>query len=172
MDPHDLLTELLEPGERIVWSDRPRGFGRALGRRAAGFSFWAALVIAALPDLLLLAVFVVATGRFTRMKTEDWLGMTQVLGVGALPALVLVGVNVFRAARSLHRVYAVTDRGRAIETNGRRFRVFRLPAPAAIVTPHRSAERGDVRLGREVFEDVSDPAAAAEAIRLAAKARS
>lgn len=170
MDAADVLQATLEPGERVVWSDRPRSFGRALRRRST-FSLWATLLIASLPDLMIFAVFQLAT-RVNPPKSafEDWLTMTSVLGVGAIPGLALIAFNVFLALRSMHRLYAVTDRGRAIVVEGRRFRVLPLPRRALIVTREREAALGDVELdgGALLFQDVSDPERAVETIRAVA----
>jgi hypothetical protein len=164
VDAQDALTKLLEPGERIIWSDHPRGFARAFRRRLT-FSFFATLFVAALPDLLLLAVFHFASKGFTRVSTQDWLTMTQALGLGALPALALIAFNVWVATRSLHRIFAVTDRQRALVVDGRRTKAFPLPKRAVIVTRERFARVGDIEVGDVRFEDIADPHAAVETIR-------
>jgi len=159
----DPIARALEPGEKIVWSDRPRSFARALKRRRP--SLLATMLVRRAPDLLLLAVFRFASGNFTRVSTADWLTMTQVLGVGALPgALPRSRSTSSSLSARLDRLYAITDRGGVSSSCARSSSRTRSEASGHL-NEGSGATTGDVNVGELVLLDVTYPARAVRAIR-------
>lgn len=137
------LRPFLEPGERVVWSDRPRRPPwalRVLGwpprtsgqlfRRAAGASLAGAALLVGL------AALVRALGGGGAAFALALLGLT---GAAALAGLA--------AARRPAPRYAVTDRGRGIVVAGGRADVFALPPRAELAAADATLELGAIDLG-------------------------
>ena len=188
-DTDDLLVQALEPGEKIVWSDRPHALASAalhmLWRRLTRWSTLVALVF--LGGVVFVFVRVresIADGTLAQGSWEA-VGVPLVLGVAALPILFEAYWFLTRLAHTPAHRYAVTDKGRGLIVLPDLTGSFSLPSAEKITTAAMGdAEHGDIDLGicevteradgkarrgprRVVFRAVSYPLVAVETIRSA-----
>jgi hypothetical protein len=157
-DTDDLLIQALEPGEKIVWSDRPhRISSSALHLLWRRLTTWTGLFSFALLATVAY-VFVDAKHRAQagspRMTWLDSVWIPLVVGIGAIPLLLEAIRFLHAVARTSSHRYAVTDRGRGIFVLPDVVGTFELPRPELITTRAKGDdEHGDIELGiREVVE--------------------
>ena len=179
MDAEEQLTRALEPGEKIVWSDRPHGLLSAIRRTAReepwtfvlaacalGFDAWVAGSIAGRLEI----------GAAWKRPTPLFY-----LVLAALFAFVLIVAFALtrRVVARLRDVYAATDRGRLIVVTRGRVRNVSLPPPADITTSSRARhETGRIEVRITLLDgsletvrlhDVSYPLIAVETLRSVAR---
>lgn len=120
------LEGLLEPGEALLWSDRPsypRGLRRlGLPPRRPAHLVSSALLLTLVSGLLLAAA---------RLDLEPDLRWGLALA-GGLPALGLGGLALWAARRHRRERYALTDRGRVLIQRGGALQALDLPAEAGL----------------------------------------
>jgi hypothetical protein len=177
-DPEELLTHALQPGEKIVWSDREHLSVRF--RVGSLLPSSARPAVSSMHDTgcaLGFALFLAAMGFGLAL----WIGPSPWSGLLGRYDVVVRGLGFFCVLALPFALplgpclYAVTDRGRGIIV-GHGTWAFPLPQPESITTDARGdAEFGDIALGPgpdgEVFSQVSYPLIAIETIRAAAADR-
>lgn len=191
-DTDDLLIQALEPGERIVWSDRPHRISSSalhmLWRRLTTWSSLLALVFLAFVGFVFVSMKDRAEAGTVRAFSWEGLGVPLVLGLAAVPILIEIFWFLHSVARTSAHRYAVTDRGRGVFVMPDMVGTFELPPPTQITTGARgAAEHGDIELGtrivterssagvtkqdkrRVIFRAVSYPLVTVDTIRSAAK---
>ncbi|MBI3722445.1 hypothetical protein HY251_00590 [bacterium] len=198
MDQDDLLMSALEPGERIVWSDRPHGFFWPVRAAYRGVSPIVAVYATIVYAIAFLGPLVIALAALSGFWVEFLYGSrpgsATEFGVAAFlaclvggPAAVVVVAEVRDFLEAQTTRYAVTDRGRAFVSRRDGVVSFVLPAPERVKTSARDGDEqgaldfGPVPVRRHdatprtltrpiVFHDVSAPRLALEAVRTAAAA--
>ncbi len=192
-DTDDLLVQALEPGERIVWSDRPHAISSSalhmLWRRLTTWSGLASFALLATVVYVFVDTKHRAQAGALRASSLEGLFVPLVVGLAALPLLVETIRFLNAVARTSAHRYAVTDKGRGIFVLPGLIGTFDLPKRELIATSAKgSEEHGDIALGiREVversgtrtrkgprtvvFRAVSYPLVAVETIRAAAPGR-
>lgn len=147
------LRELLEPGERLLWSDRP-SYPRplrllGLPPRRPAHVFWLALVITGAAGCLLAGL---------RLELAP-AARAALLAAGGLPSVWLGAWASWAAWRHRRVRYALTDRGRVLLQEGTRLRALPLPAAAELQSDPEGAF-GRLELGEGVaLVDLPYPAA-------------
>jgi hypothetical protein len=191
VDRDDLITRALEPGEKVVWSDRPHGLLSATRRAfpgpgcavfavvGVGFALGA---LSFLGKSLVTAASQPASSLLGNFLIHSSLGA---LALAAFPVATGIVVLFRRVLPHLNDFYAATDRGRALVSSAGVVTAFNLPAEELTIT---TTARGDQETGtieiaigtdpegldllrHVVFTDVSYPLIAVETLRAAAAAR-
>jgi hypothetical protein len=167
--------DALEPGEKVVWSDRPHvGFW-------FGFSLRTPLSLFALSCLYGTWFMVLLVTVLVLLENPHWtdpLGRQGLAGRIPIAVVSLFGIiefwwrfSTFDRFRSM--LYAVTDRGHVVFVEQGAARALPLPPPEAITTTARGTQEfGDIDLGLGpvlVIRHVSYPLIALESIRAAAR---
>lgn len=143
----DRIEKALEPGEKVVWSDRPHGVLRA-ALRTLRDEWW--LLFLAAPSVLYLA-------------------LAAPILVTATAAIACAIVLARRVVVRLDARYLATSKGRLFVLEGRELRWTELPRAELVTTPARAGEEfGPIHLGKAiVLHDVSYPLIAVETLRSA-----
>lgn len=181
MDAEDLITQALEPGERIVWSDGPHGlrgaFRVAVDARTQSRFQLASLVFSLIVSSSVVALAAVACGAVLvraseSRKADRAIQDAALLALAGGVMLVVVASFARRVAGARGDRYAVTDRGRILAVTGHELRSSVLRDPAKITTDATGdQEFGDVLVGAGlVLYAVSYPLIAVESIRAAVSA--
>jgi hypothetical protein len=155
VDVDRAIERALEPGETIVWSDRPHGALRA-SLRTLRDEWWILLLVSPGIALGFLALVSVPS-PFSFVPYAVPLALVFFLALALSRRVVL----------RLQDRYFATSKGRLFIFSYNELRCAPLPPPALIATDARSTdEHGDVLLGSSVrLRDVSYPLIAVETLR-------
>ncbi|MBI3723824.1 hypothetical protein HY251_07725 [bacterium] len=189
MDQDDLLTNALEPGEKVVWIDRPHGltscvriaFGK---RKTTAYPAAACLATSVFSCCVFFAGSLVVLATERNLSSDDLFFLTVVTVGSASWALFGAGVTALLLLPACGARYSVTDRGHGFMQMGSQVSRFDIPRLGEIAAPP-DGEYGDLDLGvvsvarldkpgrsareeRVTFFQVSNPVIALETIRVAA----
>lgn len=172
MDAEDLVTSALEPGEKIVWSDRPHvDFWLGASRRTPLQIVWLGIVWLVWLFFVVqaLSFALMPVGPNPRVDSPRNIGRVE-LAVLTLIALLEVAWRVSTMLRHGKIRYTVTDRQRLIDVDGEHARAFPLPSSESITTRATGADEfGDVLVDAITLCRVSYPLIAVESIRSVAE---
>jgi len=145
------IEDLLEPGERIVWSDRPHHLRRMVWRR---------IQASAIGALLIATLF---SNDLRHILARN--GVDLLIALNTLLFLLLVLV-LRRTAHDMRTQYYATDRGRLIIEKHEGHDCFFLRAQEITTNARGNQEFGDISIGRKVhLHDVAYPLIAVETLR-------
>lgn len=141
------LSELLQPGETVVWSGTPNR-DQLLVR-----SDYVWIPLGLLVALLALAAFIASVVTFIGGNGGGVVGLVVALALGAVAYQLIIGRVVRRRAALKNLSYAITDR-RAIVV-GDNLQTTALNGASPQIVQHYN-NRGTISLGDLRFENVND----------------